>query len=378
MLGSFLDKLGGFFDRRFILAYVTPSLILLLLLIGILQSWFGLQPTLSWWTHIDGQEKILLGVGVLLTVVLLASTFEMITAPIVRLYEGYWKEGKLTDLAIAYHQKRKSKYARIKRREELNAEYDALITEREITVDEARKALIDEKLEQIYTQKQLEVKHAKAACYYTYPLDDELVKPTRLGNVLAAAEEYSYQVYRLDAVIWWPRLSALLPEAFRIQVDVALTPMLAVLNLSMIFFFSTLVEVILLLYQHEWLSGGLIFLVGLTLAWSCYLSSINQAEVYGRFVRVAFDLYRQEVLKQMHIPVPDNPVEERLLWDLLTEWHYLYRPPWEATNEKPELDNPFYYDTHNATLKTTKQQEVTVTFQGFSDLSSTKEMENNH
>ena len=280
----------------------------------------------------------------------------MITAPIVRLYEGYWNEGKLKRLAIAHHQKKKNKYARITRREELKAEYKALIAEKEASVDERRRDSIDEQILEIDNQKRLEEKRAKDACYYTFPLDDELLKPTRLGNVLAAAEEYSYQVYRLDAVIWWPRLAALLPESFRIQVDIALTPMLAVLNLSIIFTFSALIEGCLLLDQHQWPLCVLIFLIGLGLAWICYLSSINQAAVYGRFVRVAFDLYRHEVFKQMHIPVPDNPVEERLLWDLLTEWHYLYRPPWEVTNEKPELDNPFYYDTHYTITDSAKQQ----------------------
>jgi hypothetical protein len=377
MLGSFLDKLGGFFDRRFILAYVIPSLILLLLVIGILQTFYGLQPTLNWWTRLDGQEKILFGVAALLIVILLASTFEMITAPVVRLYEGYWNDGELKRLAIAHHKKKKNKYARITRRKELSTEYEVLLAEKEAAVDEKRRDSIDEQLLKIDAEKRLEEKHAKDACYYTFPLDDDLLKPTRLGNVLAAAEEYSHQVYRLDAVIWWPRLAALLPESFRIQVDAALTPMLAVLNLSMIFTFSALIEGCLFLYQHQWLLGVLICLIGSVLAWICYLSSINQATVYGRFVRVAFDLYRHEVLKKMHIPIPNNPVEERLMWDLLTEWHYFYRPPWEATNEKLELDNPFYYDTHYTSTDATKQQEVILTLDGFSNSTIKKEIENN-
>ena len=377
MLGSFLDKLGGFFDRRFLLAYVIPSLILLLVIIGILQTLFGPQETLNWWTHLDGQEKILLVVSVLLVVSLIASTFEMITAPIVRLYEGYWKEGKLKRLAIAASQKKKNQQARVVRRKELNMEYESLIAEKKTSDDEQRKASIDKRIREIDRQKRLEEKSAKDACYYTYPLADNLLKPTQLGNILAAAEEYSYQVYRLDAVIWWPRLSALLPEAFRTQVDVALTPMLAVLNLSMIFSFSALIEGGLLLFQHKWLLSVLIFLIGLVLAWLCYLSSINQAAVYGRFVRVAFDLYRHEILKQMHIPVPDNPVEERILWELLTQWHYWYRPPWEVMNEKLELENPFYYDTHQTPEEAPNQQEVIITFHGFSDLTLKKGTENN-
>ena len=376
MLGSFLDKLGGFFDRRFVFAYAIPSLVLLLLLIGILQTLFGLQSTLGWWAHLDGQEKILLGVGVVLSIILLASIFEMLTAPVVRLYEGYWREGCLTRLAITCQQKIKSKYARLAKRKELKAKYEELITKREACVDDEQKASIDKQIALIDAQKQLEEKRAYNACYYAFPLDDDLIKPTQLGNVLAAAEEYSYQVYRLDAVIWWPRLATLLPEAFRVQVDTALTPMLAVLNLSTIFTLSTLTEGSLLLSQRQWFLSGLIFLIGLWLALVCYRASINQAAVYGRLVRVAFDLYRHEILKQMHIPVPDNLVGERLLWNLLTEWHYFYRPPWEAANDKLELDDPFYYDTHHTSIGPAQQQEVIFSFKGFSDLTIKEEIKN--
>lgn len=364
MLGSFLDRLGGFFDRRFIFAYVIPTLIMLLLLIGILQTLLGAQASLSWWEHLDGQEKILLIIGVLLVIILLASIFEMITAPVVRLYEGFWHEGRLTRLAITHQQKIKSKYARIAKIKELKTRQEELIAKREASDDNKEKALMNEQIALIDAQKQLEEKRAYDACYYIFPLDDELLKPTRLGNVLVAAEEYSYQVYRLDAVIWWPRLSMLLPEAYRIQVDAALTPMLTVLNLSTMFILAALIEGGLLLWQHQRFLSGIILLIGLGLARVCYLAAINQAVVYGRLVRVAFDLYRQEILKQMHIPVPDNLIGERLLWNLLTEWHYFYRPPWEMPNDKLELDDPFYYDMHYTSTGPMQRQEIILTFKG--------------
>ena len=376
MLGSFLDKLGGFFDRRFIFAYIIPTLTLLLLLITVLQTLFGPQATLNWWAHLDGQEKIILTSGVLLVTILVASIFEMITTPVVRLYEGYWNEGFLTRLAIARQQKIKNKYTRIAKKKELGTKMEELIAKRQASIDDEQQKLIDEQIASIDIQKTLEDRRAYNASYYIFPLDDDLLKPTSLGNVLAAAEEYSFQVYRLDSVIWWPRLATLLPETFRTQVDIALTPMLTVLNLTSIFILGALVEGYLLLSQHHWFLCGFSILSGLLLARVCYTAAINQAVVYGRFVRVAFDLYRHDILKQMHIPVPDNLVGERILWDLLTEWHYFYRPPWEASNDKPELDDPFYYDMHVTSTDTLQQQKVTITFQGYPNPTLNEEIVN--
>ena len=307
MFGTFLDKLGGFFDRRFIVAYEIPTLFILVLTVVVLQALFGPKVTLTWWAQLEVQEQILLAVGILLAIILVAYIFEMLTAPVVRFYEGYWRDRKLTRWAKDRLKKKKIKLA-----------------------------------------------STQATSYYNFPLDDELLKPTQLGNVLAAAEEYSYQVYRLDAVTWWPRLVSILPDDFRIQIDTALTPMLTVLNLSMILTLWAFLGSLILLISQHWIAGSVVFSLGLLLAKGCYSAAINQAVVYGRLVRVAFDLYRQEIFKQMHIIVPDNLAGERLLWEVLTNWHYYYIAPWDSPDKIPELDYPFYYDTHYASMSPSK------------------------
>jgi hypothetical protein len=186
MPGTFLEKLNVFFDRRFMIAYWSPIFIGIGLAAGLVTVLIGPSAALGWWAGRSGTEQILLGVGILLVITVLAYLLEALTIPIVRLYEGYWPKGRLTNWAC--------------------------------TMQKARKA-----------------KSNDSASYHNFPLDSDLVKPTRLGNVLVASEEYPHQLYQLDAVLWWPRLSALLPEAFRTQVDTALTPVLAMLNLSMMF-----------------------------------------------------------------------------------------------------------------------------------------------
>jgi hypothetical protein len=80
-------------------------------------------------------------------------------------------------------------------------------------------------------------------------------------------------------------------------------------------------------------------------------------------VRVAFDLYRHEILKQMHIPLPDNLFKERTVWDLLTNWHYYYVAPWNARsdNDVPLPENPLYYDKNSTSSTLSQLQEVSFT-----------------
>jgi hypothetical protein len=261
------------------------------------------------------EEHIVLGVGSLLAVTLLAYVLDALTVPLVRFYEGYWPWKWVTDQ----------------------------MTRR---------------------QKTQQARRPTSAKLYEVPRDPALLKPTRLGNVLAAAEEYSYQLYRQDAVTWWPRLVTLLPESFRSQLDTALTPLLALLNLSMLL---TLLAVgggvSLLLTDKAWWWGVFVFLAGLVLARACYVAAANQAADYGQFVRVAFDLYRHDILKQMHVPVPDNLVEERLLWDALNAMVNYDLFPWETevAAQTPRLAHPFYFDTHSTSSPSTESDEIAPT-----------------
>jgi hypothetical protein len=55
------------------------------------------------------------------------------------------------------------------------------------------------------------------------------------------------------------------------------------------------------------------------MAWIGYQAATNQAmEVSGQ-IRVAFNLYRHEILKQLGLDVPATAVAERALWQTLTQ-----------------------------------------------------------
>jgi hypothetical protein len=305
VVGTFLEKVGGWFDRRFLVAYWSPVFVSFGLMGALLLLSLGPSAVFGWWTKLDASEQIVLGVGSLLAISFLAYLLGALTTSLIRLYEGYWSWKRLARRAIRWQKARKARLV-------------------------------------------------ASAHSYHFPHNSKLLKPTRLGNVLVSAEEYSYQLYRLDAVIWWPRLVSLLPETFRTQLDTTLTPMVALLNLSMIFTLVAFGEGGILSFTKWWL-GVLTFIGGLVLARVCYVAASNQAVDYGQLVRAAFDFYRHDVLKQMHIVVPDNLVEERLLWDALNVMVHNYIPPWEAAvvAQTPRLTHPFYYDTHQTSIDST-------------------------
>lgn len=265
-------------------------------------------------------EHGLLGVAALIAVTVLAYLLQAVTPTVVRLYEGYnW--GRLDS--------RLTNWARLGQKRKLQNLQETSFSNEEGALKAGHQ------------------RTAYSDLYYNFPRNPNLILPTRLGNTLIAAEEYSYQVYFLDAVTWWPRLAPLLPQAFRAQVDNALTPLLALLNLL-----ALVGGALVFLTDQRWWLFVLVFVGALLLARFCYAAAVKQAESYGILIRVAFDLYRHEILKQMHIPIPDNLVDEGVLWSKLNRLVYNYIQPWETkrpseTLYKPDPKaHPFYYDFH--------------------------------
>ncbi len=343
MLTTFLTQVTGLFDRRFIVAYWAPMFVVLsLATLGGLALGRGVAGALAVWSALDPLLQVILPLAALIGVTVLAFILQSMTAPLIRLYEGYWPR--------PFHP----------------------LMNRMIAEQKARRA-------------GLEAARADRQLYLGYPRRDDLVRATRLGNVMTAAEEYAYQIYRLDAIVWWPRLAPLLPDTLRGQIDAALTPLIALLNLSFLLTLLALAggpAVVLVGLQgatQPWWLFVLVFVGGLLLARLCYEAAISQAGDYGSLLRVAFDLHRHKVLEAMHIARPDDLRTERRLWDALNQWVYRYVPPWESRwpidpSQFPAADN-FYYDTYKRPVKPPedKPQRIEVTVAGSPTLNLHKE-----
>lgn len=296
MLGVSLQQLGGLFERQFMVAYWGPIFIGAAFLAAVVALARGISTAIADFAGLSAIEQILYGAAILIGITVIAYVLSVLTMPMIRIYEGHWPPWIRT-LAYPLVAWQKHRHSSILDRMEENPGKDNTIS------PAYREALY--------------------RYYSTYPRNPKLVKPTSIGNILAAAEEYPRLRYNVNAALWWPRLFAVMPEAHRGQVEASILPMIALLNLTTIVFLVGLgggAWLILAQGLHLW--AIVCIIIGLILAFLCYRAAAIQAVRYTLTVRTAFDLYRFDLLKQMHIPLP-SPKEERALWDHLEKWLYI-------------------------------------------------------
>lgn len=146
-----------------------------------------------------------------------------------------------------------------------------------------------------------------------FPSDDVL--PTALGNVLAAAEARAGREYGYDAVVVWPRLYPVLDEQMRAVVDDRRNTLDVLVRISVTAFFTAVVTAVLLFRAGWWLLIPAGFLV---LSRIAYRGAVHAAGEYGESLRAAFDLTRFDLLRRLHLKLPDTQRDERALADKLS------------------------------------------------------------
>jgi hypothetical protein len=254
VLTDVVRETTGLFDRRFLLNALLPTLITLGLLSAVVASTLT-DPAraLRAWNSFDGVVKVLAGTGVVVVAVLIAAIVSGRAQSLVRCCEGLWPGFWRHLAAPGTHRHRR----RVRR----------LGFERTIT---------------------------------DYPADPADVLPTRLGNVLRAAESYPHDRYGVDAVLTWPRLFPLLPDRFAASLTAARAEIEFQVTISALAAFFAVAS-------GAWLAatGGSdrLFLFcywgGTSVAWVAYRGALAPARLYGDQVRVAFDLYRADLLTKL-------------------------------------------------------------------------------
>ena len=88
MFTAFFDKLSGFFDRRFIVTYWTPTMLGLLLALALLVVDVGVEAAAGWWDGRAGTQQLMFGLGTLFVGSILAYLLQAFAASLLELYEG--------------------------------------------------------------------------------------------------------------------------------------------------------------------------------------------------------------------------------------------------------------------------------------------------
>ena len=305
-MSSLVSKLSSLFDARFAVGYLAPASVAAGALALIVAAEHGFLKVVAAWKALKAAPTVSGGITIAIALLVLAYLLQSVTTPMLQLWEGHYLPEWLARRWRASHRRAADRLA-------------------------AEMELLDKKV-------------AHPVRYFGYPRDAKRFRPTRLGNALAAAEEYASQTYGIDGILWWPRLKVVLPTEFRRQLDDGLVPIVGLLNLGTVLLVSLLgAGVVLLLSGETWF--WLPPVIGSIAAWACYRGAVGHAVNYGTLVRVAFDFHRMDILKRMSIRIPESYEVERALWGRLNRWIHTFTPPDEGSGpEDPEwMRKPFAY-----------------------------------
>jgi hypothetical protein len=288
---KFLEGFSGNLADEWIKTLFTPAFVFWLGGgLAALQRW-GWDAAVVEFQKLQEPLPLVLGILVLLTVAASGFVVQQFDFTVLRLLEGYWP-GWLTPLAGWLVKGQRRRFKRIDQQlQTLNRQGLATVTPQE---------------REAYIQADLDLGE--------FPELGRLL-PTRLGNILRAAEDHCAAKYGLDAIICWPRLWLLLPEATKTELSQARHGLNGTVR---IWVWGMLFLIWAPLFQVWWPLP-----LGLGTAWLAHRWLIQAARVYGDLIEAAFDLYRLQLYQAVRWPLPSTPAEERVLGQALTDylWH---------------------------------------------------------
>jgi hypothetical protein len=316
-VGAIPEKLG----RAFLIAgYLPATLFVVVHQLFLFPRWldrpiavFQTDPAQTGipWIYLFDKAVTLLLLPLLLGVLLMA-----LNTVIIRLYEGAY--GWQQRFLLWFWQRRNERRAK--------ALYGELVKLKEVyTGTLADLASLPEgedasQLKQKRVGIALEMQRAhreieKRSPMQRLPRRVSMIKPTALGNAFAVIEEYPYERYGMDGVLFWPRLRPLLDESYAAALVNTKMILDLMLNLSLLALIFGL-ETIVFGSARATLDWTLIG-VGIgawILSYVCYRSSVSTAFSLGNTIMLCFDFFRGRVLAQLSLSQPNDIEAEQTVW----------------------------------------------------------------
>lgn len=277
---------------------------------------------------------------------------------VVKLFEGYYMPRFLSSQMIKSKLERHKENSRIYKKIEQLRKKD----ESELTIQEYNR--FNRLLPKAIAELQNLEMH--------FPIDSDILMPTRLGNVLRASEVYADERYSMVGVTIWPRLFPVLPRQFILDMQEKYNQLMFLLNSSLLAYtvgtlsfvlgfvgfglqVTTWIQIPLelrsgisvLMRNYAFIQPAeymLIALLFVLFGYVMYNTSVNTARDYTLFIRAGFDLYRKDLIQQLDFEIPKNLVKEKELWQLLSEYFIagerLARQPFIFPDYKTRENSP--------------------------------------
>ncbi len=149
-----------------------------------------------------------------------------------------------------------------------------------------------------------------------------LIEGTRLGNILAALDNYPFRRYGMEGSVFWPHLEQMIKGDLLDDVQnqrILLDFVLALARLLVLLAAVTLVV-------GPWISFGItstIVILTITIILAAtsravYLAALPTANALSRGLRAGCDLYRRDLLGALGVFVPPTLDAERAEWQRLS------------------------------------------------------------
>jgi hypothetical protein len=154
-----------------------------------------------------------------------------------------------------------------------------------------------------------------------------LLAPTRMGNVGQTIQSYAVERYEFNFELLWSRMQRILQkdkdfgpiiQAAKTQLDF----LLASCALTGLWFLVW--TAVLLLTQGAPMVFFAIAFGGPFTAWIWYRAAVAQYRTFADVLRSSIDLFRFDLLNELHLPLPSGVLEERDLWNKVDALHVLY------------------------------------------------------
>lgn len=249
---------------------------------------------------------------------------------ITRLYEGFvpplsWllKPWQTRNLKLSHElygplSAKRLEYLRLHRAEQKLAADKKPSAEEKKTLDDTRRQLRELRRD---IQALHETAEAKADMQQL-PADPKRVTATALGNTLAVSEEYAFDRYGIDSVLFWTRLRAELDDETLQPIDSAKGVLDGMLNFSVLAYIGATEAIVVMFFRKpvaltEPLPVVILLasaLLSLAVGYNAYRGGVNAAYNMGQLLRTYFDYYRTKVLDKFGIKKPDSLEEEKLVW----------------------------------------------------------------
>ena len=306
MLTKFLESWSGKVTEKWQVGVFLPPLLFWSGGFCVYVWRYGWQHVVTSWAALSESVQILLGLMAVLVLLLTSALAEAFDLRILRLLEGYWPRplSRVRRWALA---RQEAGYARENvRYQELSSRVEALNGE-----ELAELTRIEGKLRRI-------------------PTDPELRMPTRVGNILRAAELRPGEKYGLNSMVCWPRLWLLLPDSATQQLVEARTS----LDVPVRACFFALLFLVWAVWE-KWVVP--LSLLSVLLAWQ---RIVDAAEVYADIQESIFDDYRGLLYKALRWPLPANPQAELDAGQLISAYLWRGSDDTTPTFTTPHADPP--------------------------------------